>query len=385
MEPQESSRAWGDLDDRSRSHSDSDDSSEMWQSPDEQNSLDTNPVRSFLFRQHPFEWLELDPWLAEEEESGREVCFGEYDGRLRPRFLAQINPWQNSGGGNAITYMGNLTVFDGSVILVAFKVIRTDLDADLFKYYERLDREANVWQTLKHPNILPFFGVYNIGRPLPVLISPFYKFGHIGHYLQTNPTVARNSLVHDVASGLKFLHDNGVVHGDLKAENILVDKNGVACICDSGMSRIQNVRGFTTSHRAGTMVYMAPELLMSSNIYETRDQPVPRTTMESDIWTLALVLLGILTSFPLKTAARLEALGRVGMLSSRPDLEDMLRPTRMQYTPEAVSSAVWALLKECWHADPASRPTMSTIMESRVIEEMEEVILYPRRSEYGRI
>jgi hypothetical protein len=58
-----------------------------------------------------------------------------------------------------------------------------------------LDREANVWQTLKHPNILPFFGVYNIGRPLPVLISPFYKFGHIGHYLQTNPTVARNSLV----------------------------------------------------------------------------------------------------------------------------------------------------------------------------------------------
>ncbi|KAJ7790298.1 hypothetical protein B0H14DRAFT_2396564, partial [Mycena olivaceomarginata] len=46
-----------------------------------------------------------------------------------------------------------------------------------------------------------------------------------------------------VASGLQFLHDNQVVHGDLK-QNVLVNKRGVPCICDFGISKILSHRGY---------------------------------------------------------------------------------------------------------------------------------------------
>ncbi|KAJ7307742.1 kinase-like domain-containing protein, partial [Mycena albidolilacea] len=62
-----------------------------------------------------------------------------------------------------------------------------------------------------------------------------------------------------IASGLKFLHENDVVHGDLK-QNVLVDKYGTPCICDFGISKVVSRRGFTTT-AVGTASYMAPELL----------------------------------------------------------------------------------------------------------------------------
>ncbi|KAF7351750.1 Glycoside hydrolase family 76 protein [Mycena sanguinolenta] len=80
----------------------------------------------------------------------------------------------------------------------------------------RFKREVDIWSRLKHRNILPFIGVCEDLAPLPVLISLFYKFGHIGKYLNKNPDVNRGELILGVASGLEFLHNNGVVHGDLK-------------------------------------------------------------------------------------------------------------------------------------------------------------------------
>jgi serine/threonine protein kinase len=97
-----------------------------------------------------------------------------------------------------------------------------------------LRREALAWSEITHLNLHPFIGMYNIGAPFPALISPFCKFGHIGNYLKNYPLTNRSLLVinsqrfnvqtkitsvsqvHGVASGLKHLHDNGIVHGDLK-------------------------------------------------------------------------------------------------------------------------------------------------------------------------
>ncbi|KAJ7797145.1 kinase-like domain-containing protein, partial [Mycena olivaceomarginata] len=156
-------------------------------------------------------------------------------------------------------------------------------------------REVNIWHKLKHRNILPLIGMYDIGHDLPALTSPFYNFGHIGRYLQSYPSADRHKLVHDCASGLKYLHDNGIVHGDLKPENILIDKNHVACICDFVISRIVHVKGFTTSNRAGTIIYMAPELFVASGEDSTVEQITPCTTFASDMWAFGLVALGVCT------------------------------------------------------------------------------------------
>jgi serine/threonine protein kinase len=106
-------------------------------------------------------------------------------------------------------------------------------------FLQRLDRETCIWRRLNHRNIVPFFGAFDIDPrcPLPVLISPYYEFGHIGMYLKRLARADRVQLVsainsyrtsdlitthkmHDVVSGMKHLHDHGV-HGDVKPVCIL--------------------------------------------------------------------------------------------------------------------------------------------------------------------
>jgi hypothetical protein len=60
---------------------------------------------------------------------------------------------------------------------------------------QRLKRAVGSWSELKHPNVLPFLGVYHIGAPLPIFLSPFCEFGHIGSYLRNHPSANRYQLV----------------------------------------------------------------------------------------------------------------------------------------------------------------------------------------------
>ncbi|KAJ6492273.1 kinase-like domain-containing protein [Mycena sanguinolenta] len=326
--------------------------------------------------------LELTPPASHEYEFGREIDFWDCDHPIQP-VSVEIDRWQTLEGGNATTYQGKLLVSNGQPIHVAVKVIRVDPDVDALKYHERLNREIYIWHKLKHRNILPLIGMYNIGHDFPALISPFYNFGHIGRYLQSYPSADRHKLVHDCASGLKYLHDNGIVHGDLKPENILIDKDRVACICDFGISRILDVKGFTTSNRAGTILYMAPELSIVSGEYTTGEQSTPRTTFSSDMWAFGLVALGILTTFPLKTASRLSG-QRLFVAPSRVVLENLLRPTREQYHLEfdnlKISAEMWIGLEMCWNAHPESRPNITTIMDSCLVKGRGDVVVYPRQS-----
>ncbi|KAJ7794222.1 kinase-like domain-containing protein, partial [Mycena leptocephala] len=78
-------------------------------------------------------------------------------------------------------------------------------------------REALIWRQMCHPNVLPFFGLYYLGKRL-CLVSPWMENGHIMKFLTNkNPTnTVRLSLILDVALALQYLHENKIVHGDLK-------------------------------------------------------------------------------------------------------------------------------------------------------------------------
>ncbi|KAF7326109.1 TKL/TKL-ccin protein kinase [Mycena kentingensis (nom. inval.)] len=206
-----------------------------------------------------------------------------------------------ANGGNAQIYRGKLTLPNGHKIRVAVKVI-LQKNATTEQVRRRLNREFRIWNTLRHKNVLPLLGLCEdlAGAAFPALVAPFCKFGHVGNYLEKRPWANRHELIIGVGAGLQFLHESGVVHGDLKEENVLIDKNGVPCICDFGLSRILNCAGFTTTYAGGTVPYMAPELfiLISDNDRAVDEQkvPAPLTTQMSDVYAFALVALKILTS-----------------------------------------------------------------------------------------
>ncbi|KAF8207469.1 kinase-like domain-containing protein, partial [Mycena galopus ATCC 62051] len=216
-------------------------------------------------------------------------------------------------------------------------------------------REVDVWRRLKHKNILSFIGVCEDLAPSPVLISPFYKFGDVGNYLSKHPGANKGDLALGVASGLEFLHGNNVVHGDLK-QNVLIDKHGIPCICDFGISKIVGNRGFKTSN-VGTAPYMAPELFFvvdgpNMGAYASS----PSTTTSSDVYSFALLVLEVCAS-PVLVHLPFD---QQPIVTAR-ILAD-LRPKRADYDERKVPQTTWFVLNRCWSFNPLLRPSVSEVL-----------------------
>ncbi|KIO18819.1 hypothetical protein M407DRAFT_224597, partial [Tulasnella calospora MUT 4182] len=93
----------------------------------------------------------------------------------------------------------------------------------------RIRREAVIWKTAIHPNILPFIG-YKVVDGLPCLISPWCQHGNLARYITQNTKIKDSDklkLLCDAARGLAHLHSLTplIVHGDIKPENVVVKNN----------------------------------------------------------------------------------------------------------------------------------------------------------------
>ncbi|KAG9013227.1 hypothetical protein FRB94_003297 [Tulasnella sp. JGI-2019a] len=173
-------------------------------------------------------------------------------------------------------------------IRVAVKIMRSHATNDLQVAY-RLLREISVWADLRHQNILPITGFYlSPGFDEAFLLCPLEPHGSVEHHLQTHTIdiLGRMELVVQVARGIVHLHslDPPVTHGDIKAANVLVSRQGEAMLCDFGLAKSNFRSGLETSNiAAGTVRFCSPELFD-----EVEQSPA------SDIWTLGCLVVEII-------------------------------------------------------------------------------------------
>jgi serine/threonine protein kinase len=188
--------------------------------------------------------------------------------------------------------------------------------------------EAVTWQQLSHPNVLPFFGVFHLERNPPriCLACPWMENGNVVQFLADQaPDTDCISLVSkisevwhcihnncfiqslDIAQGLKYLHSENIIHGDLKGVcfslsillqttcltilhqlNILVSRMRRACLADFGLSTAADSKYMSTTRPRGTLRWQAPELLL--DVLDS-DSPSPerRNTFATDVYAFALV------------------------------------------------------------------------------------------------
>ncbi|KIP10766.1 hypothetical protein PHLGIDRAFT_64906, partial [Phlebiopsis gigantea 11061_1 CR5-6] len=125
-----------------------------------------------------------------------------------------------------------------------------------------------------HPNILQFIGVCSTADP-PFMVCAYKKNGNALDYLRKKPTVSRHKLLYEASQGLVYLHDKKIIHGDIKATNILIDADGTACLADFGLSRVKLqttvALNLDPTPQKGTVRWMAPEQLGGSSASRKTD------------------------------------------------------------------------------------------------------------------
>ncbi|KAF7973410.1 hypothetical protein HWV62_15209 [Athelia sp. TMB] len=166
--------------------------------------------------------------------------------------------------------------FDLTESSVAIKVLKVYMDdpTKKKKVEKRLRRELLIWWRLDHKNVLPLYGIASGFGLYPGFVCPWLENGSVNKYLakQGNNLSLYDRLklviLCEVATGLTYLHGEGVVHGDLTGANILVDDDGSACLCDFGMSSIAaefQGTSYITSTIGGNIRWAAPEYVLQAN------------------------------------------------------------------------------------------------------------------------
>ncbi|KAG8896724.1 hypothetical protein FRB99_008689 [Tulasnella sp. 403] len=222
---------------------------------------------------------------------------------------------------------------------------------------KRLSREMFVWQRICHPRITPLLGFLRhasdfAGSDKPCLVSPYKENGNLKTYLIKHPTTDRLKLLQQAAEGLNYLHTQvpKIAHLDVKPENILIDTEGNAELCDFGLAKVLDdvSTGFTTSTgNGGTLPYMSPEVLEGA-----------KGGTPADIYAFAGLILQTLSGQP---PFYQYPKGRVVLLVAQGQTAE--RHNHQIDAPNAALDAIWKVLKECWAKDPNRRPDSQKLLE----------------------
>ncbi|MGA7155337.1 MAG: protein kinase [Acidobacteriaceae bacterium] len=178
---------------------------------------------------------------------------------------------------------------------VALKVILPDI-ADPAESAHRFKREVLLARKVTHPNLCPIYDIAHSELPPPAFLFLTMKLLS-GETLASRLTKAEKlsrseiiSIFRQMISGVAAMHAAGVVHGDIKPRNVMLEtsESGLCLsIMDFGLARLYASQAtvFTHQHIAGTPGYMAPELL--------RGNPPSQAT---DIFALGVLLQQVLTN-----------------------------------------------------------------------------------------
>ncbi|KAG8898434.1 hypothetical protein FRB99_007439 [Tulasnella sp. 403] len=265
------------------------------------------------------------------------------------------NPVHQTATGNVMKGTSN----QGGEI-IAVKVLRHSTDDQYIEQAKKIKAEAAVWQRLSHPNILPFIGIAEDNEPLLYLLSPWMENGSLTTYLKKYVEANRPQFLLQTASALVYLHENEIIHGDIKGSNILIssDEEPRAMLCDFGLSRRVADPTLPGLKGAGTVRWQAPEL------WDNKSK-----SYESDSYSFGMTIYEILSgNVPFH-----ECTGHGTLLAhlnrgKRPEKEPKICPHSNEQW-----GYLWDIAERCWTHDAEERPKMRTIyrwlQEKRMDEE----------------
>ncbi|KAI8806433.1 kinase-like domain-containing protein [Cladochytrium replicatum] len=246
--------------------------------------------------------------------------------------------------------------------MVAVKVIKLTNKEQALE--EAIRNESAVWERLRHPNILQFYGLVEnplgFNTSLPLMVMEYASLGDLHNYIEAHKTSFNTALASsfavDIANGMHYLHslETPIIHGDLKPLNVLIANNGelVAKLTDFGFAKVKSFNKTSTSSSrsgtaGGTLCYMAPERM------EGKKMDLP-----SDVYSFAMTLYQLFSTgvFPFELEefeSEAQVVAAILLRRERPR-----RPADRHHIPDDA----WTLIERCWNNDPNLRPRFDEIV-----------------------
>jgi serine/threonine protein kinase len=167
----------------------------------------------------------------------------------------------------------------------AIKIMRDDMSAD-DESRERFQAESQAIAMMSHPNIV---SVYDVGHSdgMEYIVMELVDGITLKQYMQKKGALSWKESLHfstQIAKALAHAHERGIIHRDIKPQNIMLLKDGTIKVADFGISELQNNLTGSSDQAVGSVHYMAPEQAKGA-VADAR----------SDIYSLGIVMYEMLT------------------------------------------------------------------------------------------
>ncbi|KTW30183.1 hypothetical protein T552_00662 [Pneumocystis carinii B80] len=194
-------------------------------------------------------------------------------------------------------------------VQVAIKLIRKDSINGSRTRLNKIRREVSILRYVCHPNIVKLFDVIETTQYIGIILEyasggELFDFILVHRYLKDN---IASKLFAQLISGVSYLHKKGIVHRDLKLENLLLDRNKNIIVTDFGFANVFDVgdnlnnfhdidgvsersfkRGDLMQTSCGSPCYAAPELVIGDGCYVGR---------KVDVWSCGVILYAMLAGY----------------------------------------------------------------------------------------
>ncbi|MEW5915118.1 MAG: protein kinase, partial [Gemmatimonadota bacterium] len=283
-----------------------------------------------------------------------QVWISDMSDPLRERLIAAIGQHYELGteigrGGMSVVYRARDLRLNRQV---AIKVLPPELAYDP-AIRTRFTREAQTSAQLTHAHIVP---IYDVGERegIAFLVMALVSGGNLGAHLAREPQQPIDEvrrLVAEIADALDYAHTRGVIHRDIKPDNVLLDEHtGRAMVNDFGIARAieAGTRLTVTGNAVGTPTYMSPEQALGEREVDGR----------SDIYSLGCVAYQMITGrLPFNPSNTMALLHK--HVNERPRPIADLRPDAPRALREAIERALQKSPEDRWPTAGALRDAIS--------------------------
>ncbi|KAI5582154.1 hypothetical protein BDE02_07G067200 [Populus trichocarpa] len=204
-------------------------------------------------------------------------------------------------------------------------------------------QEIDLLKNLNHKNIVKYLGSSKTKTHLHIILE-YVENGSLANIIKPNkfgpfPESLVAVYIAQVLEGLVYLHEQGVIHRDIKGANILTTKEGLVKLADFGVATKLTEADVNTHSVVGTPYWMAPEVIEMSGVCAA-----------SDIWSVGCTVIELLTCVPpYYDLQPMPALFRIVQDDNPP-------------IPDSLSPDITDFLRQCFKKDATQRPDAKTLL-----------------------